>query len=203
MKKSRTASIGWWVEFQAAILKQMPRPEDIDQTTADAWCQNQKDLKRVLAEALMPKAMRKTYKVVVDYSKSLVEMIKLGNYGLVDDNIKFKNFSIQGVGRDEEDLVLVYLGRDATTKEVLEHLVSLGLEAAAIEHLLAFGAKYPDVQRKFPVICLGSSFVNDRGNRLVPCLLGHDSSRLLSLDNNRDDRRWAAPCRFLAVHKTA
>ena len=51
----RTASIpGWYVEFQANALRQLPRPGELDQTTAEGWSSNQKALKNVLAGALLP-----------------------------------------------------------------------------------------------------------------------------------------------------
>ena len=52
---SRTTSIpGWYVEFQANVLRQLPRPGELDQTTAEGWSGNQKVLKNVLAGVLLP-----------------------------------------------------------------------------------------------------------------------------------------------------
>ena len=45
---------GWYVEFQTAVLKQLPRPRDIDQTTAEGWTSNQDGLKKNLANCLLP-----------------------------------------------------------------------------------------------------------------------------------------------------
>ncbi len=51
---SGTASVpGWYVEFQAALLRQAPRPGEIDQTTAKGWTSNQKGLKKNLANCLL------------------------------------------------------------------------------------------------------------------------------------------------------
>ncbi|MDE1874813.1 MAG: hypothetical protein KGH68_01975, partial [Patescibacteria group bacterium] len=46
---------GWYVEFQAALLRQAPRPGEIDQITAERWTTNQKGLKKNLAECLVPR----------------------------------------------------------------------------------------------------------------------------------------------------
>ena len=44
---SSTALVpGWYVEFQTALLRQAPRPGEIDQVTAEGWNNNQKSLKR-------------------------------------------------------------------------------------------------------------------------------------------------------------
>jgi len=45
---------GWYIEFQAALLRQAPRPEEIDQVTAEGWINNQKSLKNNLAGCLIP-----------------------------------------------------------------------------------------------------------------------------------------------------
>ncbi len=204
---SRTASSeipGWYFELQANVLRQLPRPGEIDATTAQGWVENQKALKKVLADALLPKAnnvIEKTYKVVFDYSQSLASMIKAGKYDWFNDHITDKHFSLEGEGQQEAELVLVHLDRDATTKEVREYMKEQGLEPAKIEHLLAFGTTYPELQRQFPIIALGSSFVDARGSRGCPCLdCGHDG-RELNLDWNDDGDRWHDSCRFLAVRK--
>ncbi len=51
---SRTSSEfpGWYVNFQAAVLMQLPRPNEIDQTTGEGWTGNQKGLKKELRSAL-------------------------------------------------------------------------------------------------------------------------------------------------------
>lgn len=55
-EKDRTASIipGWYIEFLANALRQMPRPEELDQITAEGWSKNQKALKEALAKVLLP-----------------------------------------------------------------------------------------------------------------------------------------------------
>lgn len=45
---------GWYINFQAAVLKQLPRPGQIDQFHAEGWTDNQGSLKNVLMEALVP-----------------------------------------------------------------------------------------------------------------------------------------------------
>ena len=45
---------GWYITFQAALLMQAPRPDQIDQATAEEWSGNQGNLKKVLADVLIP-----------------------------------------------------------------------------------------------------------------------------------------------------
>lgn len=45
---------GWYINFQAAVLKQLPRPGEINQNTSSGWENNQSSLKQALAEFLCP-----------------------------------------------------------------------------------------------------------------------------------------------------
>ena len=187
------------MEFQAAILKQMPRPEEIDQTTADAWCQNQKDLKRVLAEALLPKITQSSFKVRVDYSKTLAEMVMLGNYDTVDESINDNYFPLQGEGQRAVKVALVNLDKTCSFWGVPKELKKRGLDLANLEHLLSFGATFPDVQRKFSIFALGT--INILGSDcLVPYLTSDDGNRELRLiKRDLEGGFWHRDWRVLAL----
>ncbi|HEY4503854.1 MAG TPA: hypothetical protein VJJ28_01990 [Candidatus Paceibacterota bacterium] len=45
---------GWYINFMAAVIKQLPRPDELDEATADSWEKNQGNLKTALALALLP-----------------------------------------------------------------------------------------------------------------------------------------------------
>ncbi len=154
----------------------------------------------------------------VDYSRSLAKMVKAGNYDYVNNNIIEKNFplhfrsqtEVTAVGggpfrtpgrvhEDNGEFVLVHLDRIATTDEVLQHLNKLGLEPAEIEELLAFGEKYPDIQREYPIVVLGSVWRSPDGYRFCPGLYGDSGRRVLRL--RWIDYRWHEDYRFLARRK--
>lgn len=142
-----------------------------------------------------------TYTVSVDYSYTIADMIKAGKYDRIDRRIK-KHFSIRRQAvRSNINTVLVHLDKKSTTNEVRQHLDKLGLRSARIEELLAFGEKYPDIQRQFPVIALGSVWVGSDGRRRVPALDSWDSERDLDLGLDDPDGGWGGFCRFLAVSK--
>jgi hypothetical protein len=106
----------------------------------------------------MGKKELETYKVVVDYSKTLSEMIRDGNYKMVSDLITDENFPIQGTGKQECELFLIPNDRIGRIDYVGYYLERLGLKPAKIEHLLAIGAAYPELQFKDPIFALGSIF---------------------------------------------
>jgi hypothetical protein len=60
---------GWYIEFLAALLRQAPRPGDIDQVIAEGWTNNQGGLKKNLASCLLPPP------VVVSVESSAPELL--------------------------------------------------------------------------------------------------------------------------------
>lgn len=151
------------------------------------------------------------YKVIIDYSKSLAEMISLGKYGLISNgNINDEHFHIQGTGINEIELLLVkeketgIKNFKASTPFVLEQLDEEGLMPAKIEHLLALGAAYPEIQRKFQIFSLGSVWdYNPHGMHLhyYPYLGCYEGKRELTLGSYDDCNHWPESSRFLAIPK--
>jgi hypothetical protein len=139
------------------------------------------------------------YSVTIDYAKSVEQMKSDGQYDWSNDNINGENFPITGEGVIETMLELVHFDRVVGTSEAEAELDKMGLRPATIEEILAFGAKYPEIQREFPIIALGSSWVSRFGNRFVPDLSRDGSERSLNLDWSGN--QWSEICRFLAVRK--
>ena len=63
---------GWYINFQAAVLKQLPRPGEIDQQVAEGWESNQASLKNNLAECLLPPTPKT---VVTSVETNLLEFV--------------------------------------------------------------------------------------------------------------------------------
>lgn len=143
---------------------------------------------------------QRSYPITVDHTKSLADMIATGNYGYVNPNITVANFPITGTGVMEEEIILVHLDRDIGSDDAVRELNEMGLEPARIEHATAFGAKYPDVQREYPVVFLGSVWTSSGGDRDVPSLGDWGARRDLLLGDW--DVGWARPYRFAAVRKS-
>ncbi len=141
-----------------------------------------------------------TYPVVIDYGKSVEEMVVYGNYNWSNPDTTSKNFPLSGTGNVSVSLEFVHLNKSVSTREVSDYLEANGLRAATIEELLVFGMTYPEIQREFPVVALGSSWVDSRSRRRVPYLVGHGSGRKLYLHWSAYD--WDDVCRFLAVRKS-
>jgi hypothetical protein len=138
------------------------------------------------------------FKFVVDYSMTLPQMIAAGRYDWQNDDITPARFPVNGEGQKELNGQLVHFNRNMGSDDVKKELDAKGLRPATHEELLAFGATYPEMQRQFPIVALGS-FAEIGGGRDVVCLDGDGSGRGLGLVWLGGG--WGPGCRFLAVAK--
>ena len=127
---------------------------------------------------------------------SLSEMIALGKYNWINSDINAENFPIDKPIRDDEETRLFHFDRVISSAEVEAEMAKEGWKPAKIWHLLFWGAKNPEEQKKYPIVALGSVW---RG--LVPCLDWDDIDRERYLYLIRFDNEWDSDCRFLAVRK--
>lgn len=140
--------------------------------------------------------------LTVDYGLTLEQMIAAGNYDWKNDDLTDKRFPIKGEGVQEFEACLIHPNRSISSEDCIQLIKDADKtnpwQPAETEHLLAFGAKYPEEQRKFPIIALGS-VGKVVGARYVPYLRKGGSER--DLDVDWFDGGWSADCRFLAVRK--
>lgn len=147
----------------------------------------------------MPDINPDTFPVTVDYSKTLEQMIADGKYDWENPGINAKNFPMEGKGTSTANIELVHFNRNVDSNGVLRELDNMGLRPATLPELLAFGAKYPEKQREFPIVAHGSVWRYSRGRRIVAYLSCDGDGRGLNLD--RLENGWYAGCRFAAVRK--
>ena len=161
-----------------------------------------KELIGKIADVIVGKSQSvgEVYPVTINYDLSLKGMVRVGGYDWVNDNIIDKNFPVTGEGQGVVTLELVHCNRPMTSDEALAELAQRGMRPATLPELLAFGAKYPNVQREFPVAALGSVWQYRLGNRCVPFLWSISGRRNLNL--NWLDHRWNTRDRFLAVRNS-
>ncbi len=140
------------------------------------------------------------FRLTVDYGQSLEQMIAAGHYDWKNSDINAKLFPIEGQGNVEFEAKIFHFNRGISSGSAIGAIEDAHWEPAKIEHLLAFGEKYPDEQHKFPIVVLGS-VAEVRGGRGAPCLSRGGSRRRLDLI--RFDEDWDAYDRFLAVREVS
>ena len=128
-------------------------------------------------------------------------MIAAGQYDWENNDITTKRFPLHASdGIVEFEARYFHFDRNISSEDAIEEIKKAGWEPAKIEHVLSHGKTFPEEQRKFPIVGLGS-VARVRGDRGVPCLGRCDSRRWLSL--SWFGYGWNPLCRFLAVRKVS
>lgn len=182
-------------------------------------------------EPVRPTAEPKIERITlsVDYGLSVEQMVVAGKYHSYNSRINSDIFSPPGVHKGRCDLegVLVRFGHENQSDAVVAKMDEMGLCAGELYPLLALGAQYPEIQRQFPVVALGSAvrlcieverddeYLTDESlgqassltrpvpaqDLSVPFLKGDCYSRKLGLRSWKSG--WDCNCRFLAFEKAA
>lgn len=148
---------------------------------------------------LIEKTTKFVYDIVVDYNQSLADMIKAGKYDLVDSYINAKRFPLKGKGKHELNATLFHFNRYIKSDDAIAEMDRQGYRPGRIEELLALGEKYPDLQKEFSIVALGSVWRIRPNDHCVPSLLWDESGRNLGIVSFNDG--WGAYWRFLAFRK--
>lgn len=188
-------------EFAEAVFHSLL--DDLDEGVVQGWIENQESFQGVLREALMSNSKHSdsVYPVSVDYEMSVEELVRLGQYHWASNEITSENFSTKRSGTVEVVVELVHFNRAILFDQARRELDCMGYRPAELHELLAFGKKYPDIQRKFPIVALGRASYR-WADHSVPCLGGNRGNR-----SNRTlyHRLPDGPCReayrFAAVRK--
>jgi len=152
---------------------------------------------------LMAEANGKTansFKVTVDYDRTIEEMVAAGKYNWSNSDINAKNFPISAKGKVEVNIEPVHFKRRMRSDEVLRELDKQGLRPATLPELAALGEQHPELQREFHQIVALGSICNVWGGQGTTCLYGDSSNRQFGLYRD-DGSNWHDYCRFAAVRK--
>ncbi len=147
---------------------------------------------------LQPKAISLEIFRVIIYDLSVEELIEAGKYEWKDPDINSRKFPSNH--RTEEATIKIELwhfSKAISSKNAIKAIAEKGRRPANLKELLSLGAKFPDEQKKSPIVALGS-VVRDFGDRQrVACLRRDGNARTLTL--NSIGGEWYDFCRFAAV----
>ena len=162
------------------------------------------DLRRIIKERKLRQQIAKLLVVNVGevymlnvFGLSIEELVKQGKYGYANPDITDDNFKSDEMHQTE--IILRHFNNDMSTDAVLKALDEEGLKPATMSELLEFGSRYPDLQKQFPIVALGSVWLSRNGGRYVGYLdfyVGQRSLGLRWIGNG-----WRGICRFAAVRK--
>jgi hypothetical protein len=140
------------------------------------------------------------FSIAVDYGKTLQDMIAAGRYDWVNSNITAKKFPVEGTGTRTFRTRLFHFGSNISSEDAVAAMEKESFTPATHIHGLAFGATFPDEQRKYPIACLGSSARVDF-RRYVVGLGRSGAKRALHLCYWYGG--WRGGWRFLAVQEVS
>jgi len=136
--------------------------------------------------------------LTIEADLSFEERIKRGHYGWRNSNLTEKRFPVTAEQVGDWEWKIFHFDRDISSEEAIRLMKEDGYDAGQIGHILVFGEKYPEEQRKFPIIGLGSVAEVDP-DRCVPGLWCVDGRSELFL--RWFDGVWLRRCRFLGVRR--
>ena len=196
------SAVGWIASLVEKLINVLREKGITDEEIHSLVTKDGDVLIGAIADAIvefLKKTKKIIYSIFVDYTKSIEELVKLGKYDWANGDITTKNFPTKRSGKMKTEINLIHFDRSISSEEVLKELDKMGYRAAELYELLTFGARYPDVQREFPVVALGSVWQSPSASRCVAYLRRRDSKRYLLLYDF--GRGWSAYCRFAAVRK--
>ncbi len=139
--------------------------------------------------------------IAVDYNDLPERIIGSGQYDWIDPDVRPYFFPVVGLGIELFETKIVHFGCEMLS-EAVDRAIGYDWILARTEHLLAFGAKYPDEQRGHRIIELGSVKIIS----FCPSVLYLSDSfgkRLLGVNEGRHHQVWKPGARFLAVRRLA
>ncbi len=150
-------------------------------------------------KALVTKLPPNVYRVKVNYDLSVEEAVKLGKYEWSDKDITSEHFPSQRKGTASVDIEIRHFNRLISSDDIITELTKEGLRPAELHESCALGEQYPEMQRKYLIVALGSVWRSFGGSRVVPVLSSDGGGRELYL--HWFDGGWDADDRFAAVRK--
>ena len=141
-------------------------------------------------------------KLTIDYTKTVEQAVTDGNYDWKNGFINAKNFPVfpEMVGKKAEvSSKLFHFNRDISSEDAIYEMDKAGYRPATLMELLVLGFLFPELQRQFPIVALGSIWRDANSNRHVPYLYVYGHKRKLYLYWFALD--WDARYRFLGVRK--
>lgn len=204
MKKNVSAIVsgaGWIGSFADGIIRELRNRNVPDEAIHSLVVEGGElpigKIADVLAEIIQQ--AKNAYSLTINYSHSVEDGVKAGQYDWTNSDITSSHFPSEEVGTKDVSIELIHFGRNMGTSEVLSELDKMDLRPATLKEFLALGEKHPNLQREIPIVALGSVWQDPLGDRFCAYLYGHGSKRGLGLRWVVSE--WVGGCRFAAVRK--
>ena len=127
----------------------------------------------------------RVFSVTVDYSVSLAEMYRKTQINSRHPGFPFEELKAPGEGSVNFHCYYMILQEDAWFDNIQKFLKMENVMSATIEHLFAFGVKYPNEQKERKIIAPGTTWPCSHSFRRMPSLSYsyYDNSRRLDIES--------------------
>lgn len=139
------------------------------------------------------------FTIFVDYNKSIEEMFSEGKYDKVPKDIKSKISSFEKQGVVETKVNLIKFGSCLFSREILDTFNQYNLRSANAPELLAFGAKYPHMQKYRPIVAINYLWQISLNNIVIDKAYGFKILRTIVAE--KFNGKWPCHIKFLAACK--
>ena len=151
-----------------------------------------------MAQSITNPGTRLAGLLAVQTGLTLHDRIMRGNYDWIESELIERKFPVTADQEGDWRWKLFPFDRNISFEKAIMLMKEDGYDAGQIGHILTFGEKYPEEQRKYPIVGPGS--VTWLGlHRVVPVLWGDGGSRGLDLSWIGDD--WGDGCRLFGVRR--
>jgi len=121
------------------------------------------------------------FPATVDYDTTLEDLIRAGAYNWFNPDISSIHFFANGKGQVNFPLHLVHFGKKLGLEEIHLALEVQNLRPADAHELCTLGERYPELQRRFPIVAFGSIWHYRTAHGAALCLYGDSGARYLGL----------------------
>ncbi len=137
------------------------------------------------------------FKIKVDGTKSFQELINKAKFDWVNSDVNEKNFPIKIKTNRKVIVKLFHFNRYVLSQNIIREIKKSGYRLAFIEELIAFAISYPNLQKSFPIVALGSEWKQNKNKVVVPEIYWHGPGHSLSICGR--DGGWEGFWRFVAI----
>ena len=141
-------------------------------------------------------------KLEVAHGEELSELVRMGCYDFVDENIHKFAKPLAYELKSFSKLAFYRLKGMAYSQDILAVMKSFGHRPITCEELLSLGAEYPRLQEQFPVVALGSTMRDPESGAILCPALTSNAVSPTSISEGRHvrifcfDLPWSGSHRF-------
>ena len=163
--------------------------------------QGDEEMKRKVMELV--KYVTQYFILWIDETVTINELLERCHFVWISKDITSKTFPRpRNAKKYRKKINIFHFDEHLSSEEVISRMSDLGYKPATIWHLLYVSIKNPDIQRRFPVVSLGSSCLLD-GLRYIPCLPKKETGEyeIFLEEETGPDKNWSSYCHFIGVLK--